>query len=142
MPDIQEQRRPTSAPRSGVLAFLDVLEPVVERYKQRGVGLSFRGDAAFASPDIYEYLESERLLYAIRLPANNTLQNSIAHMLTRPVGRPPKYVQRFYESFRYQAKSWKKSRRVVVKVEWHPYELHPRVGFIVTNLRRSARAWS
>jgi hypothetical protein len=26
----------------------------------------------------------------------------------------------------------------VVKVEWHPGELYPRVGFIVTNLARSA----
>ena len=30
-------------------------------------------------------------------------------------------------------------RRVDAKVEWHPGELYPRVGFIVTNLRRSAR---
>jgi hypothetical protein len=36
----------------------DVLEPVVERYKERQVRLYFRGDAAFASPDIYEYLEA------------------------------------------------------------------------------------
>jgi hypothetical protein len=28
--------------------------------------------------------------------------------------------------------------RVVAKVEWHPGELYPRVGFIVTNLRRPA----
>jgi len=27
-------------------------------------------------------------------------------------------------------------RRVVAKVEWHPGELYPRVGFIVTNLSR------
>jgi hypothetical protein len=27
-----------------------------------------------------------------------------------------------------------KPRRVVAKVEWHPGELYPRVGFIVTNL--------
>ena len=33
-----------------------------------------------------------------------------------------------------QAQSWKKTRRVVAKVEWHPGELYPRVGFIVTNL--------
>ena len=45
----------------------DVLEPVVERYKERQVRLYFRGDAAFASPDIYEYLEAEGILYAIRL---------------------------------------------------------------------------
>ena len=36
-----------------------VLEPVVNRYKERSVRLYFRGDAAFASPDIYEFLEAE-----------------------------------------------------------------------------------
>ena len=35
-------------------------------------------------------------------------------------------------------RSWKKPRRVVAKVEWHPGELYPRVGFIVTNLSRPA----
>ena len=34
--------------------------------------------------------------------------------------------------------SWKKPRRVIAKVEWHPGELYPRVGFIVTNMRRPA----
>jgi len=47
-------------------------------------------------------------------------------------------VQRFHVSFSYQAKSWIESRRVVVKVEWHPGELYPRVGFIVTNMTRPA----
>jgi hypothetical protein len=37
-----------------------------------------------------------------------------------------------------QAGSWTKSRRVVAKVEWHPGELYPRVGFIVTNMSRPA----
>ena len=36
----------------------NVLEPVVMRYKERKVRLYFRGDAAFASPEIYEYLEA------------------------------------------------------------------------------------
>ena len=113
-----------------------VLVPVVERYKERKVRLSFRGDAAFASPDLYDYLEAEGVLYAIRLPANKVLQESIAHLLRRPVGRPPHYVRRFHASFSYQAGSWGTKRRVVAKVEWHPGELYPRVGFIVTNLRR------
>ncbi len=78
-------------------------------------------------------------LYAIRLSKDQVLQESIAHLLTRPVGRPPNHVRRFYTSFSYQAGSWDKKRRVVAKVEWHPGELHPRVGFIVTNLSRSAR---
>jgi hypothetical protein len=116
----------------------DVLVPVVERYKEREVRLYLRGDAAFASPDIYEYLEAEAMLYTIRLPANKVLQESIAHLLTRPVGRPPNHVCRYYASFSYQARSWDRTRRVVAKVEWHPGELYPRVGFIVTNLRRPA----
>jgi hypothetical protein len=116
----------------------DVLVPVVDRYKERRVRLYFRGDAAFASPDLYEYLEAEGILYAIRLPANKVLQESIAHLLRRPVGRPPKHVQRFYARFSYQAGSWDSKRRVVAKVEWHPGDLYPRVGFIVTNLSRKA----
>ena len=40
--------------------------------------------------------------------------------------------------FSYRAGSWNKPRRVVAKVEWHPGELYPRVGFIVTNMTRPA----
>jgi post-segregation antitoxin (ccd killing protein) len=111
---------------------------VVQRYKAREVRLYFRGDAAFASPDLYEYLEAEGILYTIRLPANAVLQVSIAHLLRRLVGRPPNHVRRYHASFSYQAGSWDRKRRVVAKVEWHPGELYPRVRFIVTNLSRSA----
>ena len=114
------------------------MEPVVVRYQERNLRRYFRGDAAFASPDIYEFLEGEGFLYAIRLPKNQILQESIAHLLTRPVGRPPNHVLRFYAGFSYQAGRWDRKRRVVAKVEWHPGELVPRVGFIVTNLSRPA----
>jgi hypothetical protein len=66
------------------------------------------------------------------------LQDKIGYLLKRPAGRPPLEVRRYYASFTYQAQSWKKPRRVVAKVEWHPGELYPRVGFIVTNLARPA----
>src|ERR687885_11976 len=115
-----------------------VLEPVVARYRGRVKHLYFRADAAFAGPEIYEFLEARGIKYAIRLPANRVLQESIAFLLRRPVGRPPHEVRRYYASFRYQAQSWNRPRHVVAKVEWHPGELYPRVGFIVTNLARSA----
>jgi hypothetical protein len=114
----------------------DVLGPVVARYRDRVKRRYFRADAAFASPEVYEFLEAEDYAYAIRLPANPVLQRRIAHLLKRPVGRPPHEVRRFYASFRYQAQTWTRSRRVVAKVEWHPGELYPRVGFLVTNLAR------
>jgi hypothetical protein len=115
-----------------------VLVPVIARYRGRGLVLYFRGDAAFAKPELYELLEAEGIGYAIRLPANRVLQERIAHLLTRPVGRPPMKPQVFFASFSYQAQSWSKPRRVVAKVEWHQGELYPRVGFLVTNLSRSA----
>ena len=47
-------------------------------------------------------------------------------------------MRRFHANFSYQAGSWTKPRRVIAKVAWHPGELYPRVGFIVTNLSRPA----
>ena len=66
------------------------------------------------------------------------LQDKIGHLLKLPVGRPPQEMRRYYSSFSYQAGSWNKPRRVVAKVEWHPGELYPRVGFIVITLARPA----
>jgi hypothetical protein len=114
----------------------DVLEPVIARYRMTMKRRYFRADAGFASPEVYELLEAEGYAYVIRLPANAVLQRKIAHLLKRPVGRPPHEVRRYYASFRYQAQTWSHSRRVVAKVEWHPGELYPRVGFLVTNLCR------
>ena len=116
-----------------------VLVPVIERYRDLDIRRFFRGDAAFALPDLYECLEAEGYLYAIRLKANKVLYQHIGHRLTRPVGRPPKKPVVFYESFAYQAGTWERSRRVVAKIEWHQGELFPRVNFIVTNLRRRAK---
>ena len=115
-----------------------MLKPVVERYQGKVSRIYFRADAGFANPEVYEFLEAERIKYAIRLPANRILQERIGHLLTRPIGRPPNEVRRSYANFTYQAGSWTKSRRVVAKVEWHPGELYPRVGFIVTNMSRPA----
>lgn len=112
-----------------------VLEPVLQRYEGCYIPKFFRGDAAFATPVLYERLEQGGYSYAIRLKKNAVLESRIAYRLTRPVGRPSKTkVKRFYEDFEYQAQSWDKPRRVIAKIEWHPDELFPRVGFIVTNM--------
>ena len=98
------------------------------------VRLLFRADAAFAKPELYEYIESRRIGYAIRLPANDVLQREITHLLVRPTEWPSQKPIVSYHDFAYQAQSWNVPRRVVAKVEWHQGELFPRVGFIVTNL--------
>jgi hypothetical protein len=116
-----------------------VLEPVVARYRGQKLPRYFRADAAFANPEVYEFLEAEGYGYAIRLPANDVLQREIVPLLTRPVGRPSNAPVVWYADFLYQAQSWNRARRVVAKVEWHKGELFPRVGFIVTNLDRPAK---
>jgi len=120
--------------------WLSVLEPVMARYRGSNMPIYFRADAAFSNPEIYEYLEREACEYAIRLPANDLLLQEIALMLVRPVGRPSSKPLVRYADFRYQAKSWDRARRVIAKVEWHRGELFPRIGFIVTNLGRRAKA--
>src|SRR5664280_197676 len=116
-----------------------VLEPVVARYQGRNLRRYFRADAAFANPELYEYLEAEGFEYARRLPGNDALLRDIEPLLAPPVGRPSNAPVVWYAGFLYQAKSWGRARRVVAKVEWHHGELFPRVGFIVTNLSRPAK---
>ena len=66
----------------------ELLLPEIERQQAEGKEVAFRADAAFAKPDIYEALEERGVKYAIRIPANDSLERDIAELLTRPVGRP------------------------------------------------------
>jgi hypothetical protein len=115
----------------------EVLRPVLARYSAKArpsiTRRRFRADAAFAIPALFDLLETEGWDYAIRIKGNRKLYDQIGWLTKRRPGRPPNHIVRHYTSFHYRAKSWSKPRRVVAKVEFHPGELFPRVGFIVTN---------
>jgi Transposase DDE domain group 1 len=111
----------------------ELLDPIVKRYAESGLRKQFRGDAGFARPEIYEYLEEHDFLYAIRLPGNAVLDRMIEPCLTRPETVEPGDPVVTYHDLLYQAGTWDCPRRVVSKIEWHAGELFPRVGFIVTN---------
>ena len=112
----------------------DLLVPELDRQQAEGKRVAFRADAAFAKPEIYDALEQREVDYAIRMPANKSLELEIEDILFRPPGRPNCKPLVRYKRFRYQAKSWTTPRRIVAKVEHHQGELFPRVGFIVTNM--------
>ena len=118
----------------------ELLLPEIERQQNHGKEVAFRGDAAFAKPEIYEASEERGVKYAIRLPANENLRREVAELLVRPVGRPTRKPLVRYRSFLYRAASWSKARRVVAKVEHHAGELFPRDNFIVTNLTLPSRS--
>jgi hypothetical protein len=54
------------------------------------------------------------------LRENAVLTSLLSPHLARPEGRTPDSgVQVKFVDLEYQAKSWKKPRRVVAKIEWH-----------------------
>jgi len=118
----------------------ELLPPEIERQQAEGKQVTFRADAAFAKPEIYEGLEERGVSYVIRIPANKNLELEIEDILFRPPGRPSAKPLVRYKSFRYQAGSWSQPRRVVAKVEHHAGELFPRVGFLVTNMSLPSRS--
>jgi hypothetical protein len=54
------------------------LRPEIDRQQQPGQEVVFRADAAFATPAIDEALEARDVKYAIRIPANDSLERDIA----------------------------------------------------------------
>ena len=106
----------------------DVLVPEIERQQAEGNWVAFCADAAFAKPEIYDALETRDVDYAIRMPANKSVELEIEDLLFRPSGRPSRKPLVRYKSFRYQAKSWTTPRRLVAKVEHHRGELFPYSG--------------
>src|SRR4029453_152281 len=66
----------------------EVLEPVVAGCRHKMKRRYFRGDAAFANPAIYEFLEAEGFKYTIRLPAKGALQAGIGWLCGGAGGGP------------------------------------------------------
>src|SRR5262245_19689063 len=120
----------------------ELLVPEIDRQQAEGKHIAFRADAAFAKPEIYRWLEERDVEYAIRIPANKTLELEleVEDILFRPRGRPGRKPLVRYKSFHYQADSWSTSRRIIAKVEHRAGELFPRVGFIVTNMTLPSRS--
>jgi Transposase DDE domain group 1 len=61
----------------------ELLLPEIGRQQTRGQEVGFRADAAFAEPEIYEGLENRGRKYAIRMPANESLERDVVELLPR-----------------------------------------------------------
>ena len=66
----------------------ELLLPEIERQQAAGKQVALRGDAAFAKPEVYEASEERGVQYAIRIPANKSLELEIEDILFRPPGSP------------------------------------------------------
>lgn len=118
---------------NGVIEFI---QPLIEHYNKKFPEVTpyLRGDSGFAVPALYELCEKESVYYTIRLKSNAVLQRMAEELC------PPKSMTNFaqsecyYEEIPYRAKSWSKSRRVIIKSERLANEMFFTHSFIVTNL--------
>lgn len=114
-----------------------VLKRIVPRLKEEfpRAEIIIRGDAGFAVPEVYEYCETEGLKYVIGLIRNDVLERMIEALLKEAYERYTKTgkKQRLFSEGVYQAGSWEKERRVIMKAEW--LMQGPNSRFVVTNLR-------
>jgi hypothetical protein len=102
------------------------------------VTILVRGDSGLAVPEVYEFCEAEGLLYMFGYTSNPVLQERIAAAVADLETYYAFYqhrepaVQRFELLEDYQAESWSRPRRIVVKIEINRHGLNCR--FTVTNL--------
>lgn len=113
---------------------VDFLKPILEKYQEKVVNLKFRGNGDFAVPEVYQLCEEEetKAEYFIRLQINDVLRRLYEE--NRDNMEEEKENQNIrYGEFLYQAGSWKKTRRVLIKEEKKPDKLFSKVYFVVTN---------
>jgi hypothetical protein len=130
--------RPGTA--AGACGAVGVLAGIVTALRRAwpGVLILVRGDASLAGPALYEFCDSQGLLYAFGYASNAVLKRRTERALWELelyhhfYGRREPHVQRFEVIEDYQADSWSRPRRVVCKIECTPQGSQRR--FVVTNL--------
>jgi len=114
--------------------YLEFIEPILRHYVALGVKVKLRCDAAFAIPGLFELCEELGAEYTIRIKENSRL-DELVEKTVKSIKKDKNKVVTVYKDLRYQAASWDKPRRIIAKIEQHPNELFPQVGFIITNLK-------
>jgi len=125
--------------KRGCIAVLKRLLPRLRRAFPKA-RVRVRLDGGFAAPEVFEFLETERLEYVVGMAKNSVLKR-FAEPYMEEVraafeehGEP---IQRYGEC-RYRAGKWKRKRRVIIKAEIARFpgrEPKDNPRFVVTNMR-------
>jgi hypothetical protein len=106
--------------------------------------LRVRLDGGFAAPEIFKFLEDERLEYVVAMAKNSVLKAKAETLMgqAREHSATSGRTEHLYGDCRYAARSWKREHRVVIKAEvvrLSGREPKDNPRFVVTNLRGSPR---
>jgi hypothetical protein len=112
------------------------LEKILENISEKKCFI--RADSGFACPKIYEILEKRQQIYVIKMKAYGKIINQVQqyfdeNILPNLKKSDKKETQIFYHDFKYRAKSWNKSRKIVAKIIVRIDELFPQFQLIITN---------
>lgn len=115
----------------GALSFV---LPLIERVEKEMARLAvLRIDAGFPEENLLSALEARGTAYVARVKNNPILGRMAEPYLCRPPGRRPREPREWCYEMDYQAKSWSRSRRVVLVVQERPDELFLHHFWLITN---------
>ncbi|MBR9871447.1 MAG: IS1380 family transposase [Gammaproteobacteria bacterium] len=99
----------------------------------------FRGDSGFCRWRMLRWCDRHQVRYIVGLAKNNRLKRQAAAWIemAETLYNLTDKKQRLFTSIQYAAKTWDKSRRVIVKAEHTRLGSNPR--FVVTNLEQGDR---
>ena len=120
---------------NGVAAFT---RPLFEHYQSVTPvsTIMVRADSGFATPDLYELCEEYDSLYTSRLKTNRNLCRIAEQFITIKDNHDWDKKEVHYYNATYQAKAWKKFRRICIKSTREAGELLFRHEFIITNFSK------
>src|SRR5699024_7447933 len=115
---------------------VDFIKPLIEHYNEQFPETTplLRGDSGFAVPALYDLCEAESVYYVIRLKSNAILQRMADELYPSNKIADVTKSESYYDEIEYQAKSWSKSRKVIVQSIRPSGELFFTHSFFVTNL--------
>ena len=125
------------AKRFSAAQMLAVLKRLVKhlRHTWPDTRIVVRGDSHFAYPEVMQWIETQAHLHYVTGLTSNAVLKKLAHAVVeqaqRAYERDGVKVTRFH-STRYQAGTWSRPRRVVIKVEVSGQGVNTR--FVVTDL--------
>jgi len=137
--------RPGNAKGSaGALSILKRLLPRLRKLFPQAE-IFVRMDGAFATPEVFSWLEAEELWYVVNMAKNSVLKDVVEPLMKRvrrKVAQTGRTEKEFGETI-YKAGKWKRPRRAIIKAEVVVLEgREPRDNprFVITNLTRSPRS--
>lgn len=103
------------------------------------VKIIFRGDCAFARKHILYWCEKNNVDYIVGIASNKRLQHMASTLLdeAKKAYQFTGEKQRLFDEFNYAAGSWNRSRRIVVKAEYH--DKGDNLRFVVTTLKQAPK---